>query len=126
MTITSDVAPKLPSVKGDRVQLQQVLLNLIMNGLEAMEDTPTEQRKLTIRLTAENGNVIVTLRDTGPGIPDDMLEKIFTPFFTSKRTGFGMGLAISRSIMEAHGGRIWPETHPAGGATLRFGLPVAK
>ena len=125
-SIVSQVDSSIPQVKGDRVQLQQVMLNLIMNGLEAMEETPAEERKLTIRINTEERQVIVGMQDMGPGIAEGNLGQIFSPFFTSKRNGFGMGLAICHSIVKAHGGRIWPENNEPRGATLWFSLPVAS
>jgi C4-dicarboxylate-specific signal transduction histidine kinase len=124
-TIGTEIEPALPRVRGDRVQLQQVLLNLILNGLEAMEGTPAGERRLVIRVKSKGAQVLVAVEDTGSGIPQDDMPRIFAPFFTSKPDGFGMGLAISRTIVEAHGGRIWAENRPARGATLWFSLPVS-
>jgi len=124
-TIALDIDPDLPSVRGDRVQLQQVLLNLILNGLEAMGDTPVKQRTLMIQATrSTSGTILVGVKDTGSGIDASQLGIVFTPFFTSKSTGLGMGLAITKSIIEAHGGTIWAENNPDEGATLWFTLPV--
>ena len=125
-TIALEVDPDLPPVRGDRVQLQQVFLNLILNGLEAMERTPVARRSLVIRgIRTASGAVLVSVRDAGTGIGDDQLGRVFTPFFTSKPTGLGMGLAITKSIVEAHGGTIWAENNqPGSGATLWFTLPV--
>jgi len=123
-TMGLEIDPALPLVRGDRVQLQQVLLNLIMNGLEAMEETPAEDRKLVIRMEKKGQQILVALQDAGVGIPEENLGQIFSPFFTSKPRGLGMGLAICRSIIEAHGGKIWPENNPAGGTTLHFSLPL--
>ncbi|HKA60773.1 MAG TPA: ATP-binding protein [Methylomirabilota bacterium] len=125
-TIAVEVDPDLPPARGDRVQLQQVFLNLILNGLEAMEGTPVARRSLVIRATrTASGAILVGVRDAGTGIGDDQLGRVFTPFFTSKSTGLGMGLAITKSIIEAHGGTIWAENNQTGsGATLWFTLPV--
>jgi two-component system sensor kinase FixL len=125
-TIALEIDPDLPSVRGDRVQLQQVFLNLILNGLEAMEGTPVARRTLVIRATRRaNGPILAGVSDAGTGIGADQLGRVFTPFFTSKSTGLGMGLAITKSIVEAHGGTIWAENNqPGSGATLWFTLPV--
>jgi signal transduction histidine kinase len=112
-----------PLVLGDRVQLQQVLLNLVLNGMDAMAARAAGERQLTIQTCREEHAVRVGVRDRGPGIPPDQLGNVFAAFFTTKAQGMGMGLAISRSIVEAHGGRIWAENNPEGGATFCFTLP---
>ncbi len=117
----------IPLVQGDRVQLQQVLLNLIINALDAMEGVPWPQRRLELRVTnAEPAFVELALSDTGPGIAPEFVQRLFEPFQTSKSTGLGMGLAISQQIIQLHGGRLWAENNSAGGATFRFTLPVAE
>ena len=122
----SDVPDDLLPVRGDRVQLQQVLLNLLMNGLDALEDLPAEQRRLSLSVrSADPQTVEVAVSDCGPGIPAEKLTDIFKPFNTTKSKGLGMGLAISQSIIAAHGGRLWAENNPEGGATFRFTLKVA-
>jgi two-component system sensor kinase FixL len=121
--IDLDLAPELPVVRGDRVQLQQVLLNLVLNGMEAV-GSHGEGRRVVIRTLQADGAVCVSVRDQGPGIPGDMLSRIFETFYTTKPDGMGMGLAISRSIVEAHGGRIWAENNPDRGATFSFTLPA--
>jgi C4-dicarboxylate-specific signal transduction histidine kinase len=114
----------LPRVKGDPVQMRQVLLNLTMNGIEAMT-TPSGPHRLRICTSMHDADSLeVIVLDTGPGINPQMLEQIFEPFVTGKSQGLGMGLAISRTIVKAHGGRIWAENDPGGGAALRFTLPV--
>jgi PAS domain S-box-containing protein len=124
-TIALEIDADLPAVRGDRVQLQQVFLNLILNGLEAMEGTPVARRTLVIRATrSADGAILAGVRDAGTGIGDAQLGLVFTPFFTSKSTGLGMGLAITKSIIEAHGGTIWAENNEGRGATLWFTLPV--
>jgi PAS domain S-box-containing protein len=118
----TELASGLPLVNGDQVQLQQVLINLLLNAGDAM--VGSENRDLTIRsrLTSQ-GWVEVSFIDSGPGIPPDDLERIFQPFVTTKRDGIGLGLAVCRSIIAAHGGRLWAENNGARGATLRFALP---
>jgi signal transduction histidine kinase len=120
-----ETGPALPPVLGDQVQLQQVLLNLLLNAMDALNSNPPERRLITVRARTEGAPVEVAVSDTGHGIPADLLPRVFEPFFTSKPTGLGMGLAISRSIVEAHGGRLWAENNPDGGATFAFSLPVA-
>jgi signal transduction histidine kinase len=116
----------LPNVIGDRVQLQQVLLNLVVNAMDAMADTPATLRRVTVRTGLRpGGDVEVAVSDRGHGIAAERLPKLFESFFTTKERGMGLGLSISRSIVETHGGRIWAETNDAGGATFRFTLPAA-
>ena len=119
--------PDLPGIVGDRVQLQQVILNLVVNGLESMSATPTGHRHLTIHTRhPDSGDwVEVTVQDTGPGISAELLGRIYEPFFSTKPDGLGMGLSICRSIAEAHGGRLEATNNPGGGATFVFALPVA-
>lgn len=114
------------TVIGDHVQLQQVMLNLIMNGMEALNGAPNGFRHVISRTFADNGAVVVSVSDSGTGIPRDNLEALFEPFFTTKSNGIGMGLAISRSIVELHGGRIWAENRIDHGATFYMSLPAAK
>ena len=117
----------LPSVLGDRVQLQQVLLNLILNGMDALDGARPEDRRVSVTARLESPAIVeIAVADGGPGIPADRLPKIFDPFFTTKANGMGMGLAISRSIVEAHRGRLWAENRSGGGATFRFTLPIAE
>jgi PAS domain S-box-containing protein len=118
------LASDLPPVLGDRVQLQQVLLNLVLNGMDAMAACPPVERQLTIETRPDGAGVRVGVRDRGAGIPAERLGTIFATFFTTKSDGMGMGLAISRSIVEAHGGEIWAENNPGGGAAFWFTLPV--
>jgi C4-dicarboxylate-specific signal transduction histidine kinase len=116
----------LPPVHGDRVPLQQVLLNLLLNALDALNDNPPERRHIAVSLRSAGAAVEVAVNDTGPGIPADRLRQVFEPFYTSKPNGLGMGLAISRSIVEAHGGRLRAENNANGGVTLTVTLPVAE
>jgi predicted ATPase/signal transduction histidine kinase len=112
-------------VFGDRVQLQQVLLNLIMNGIEAMKAVPAQTRELTVSSAlAEAGHVLVAIEDTGTGLDPTIAERIFEPFFTTKSDGLGMGLSICRSIVEAHGGRLWASPRTPHGTALRFIIPI--
>lgn len=118
-----DLATDLPVVLGDRVQLQQVILNLVMNGVEAMTSVGDRERELVIQSRQhEADKVLITVRDNGPGIEPDNLEKIFDAFYTTKSQGMGMGLAISRSIVEDHGGRLWAQPNDGAGTTFEFTL----
>jgi C4-dicarboxylate-specific signal transduction histidine kinase len=117
--------PALPPVLGDRVQLQQVLLNLLLNAMDAVIDNTPAKRRVAVRTRPAGAMVQVAVSDNGHGIPADKLPFVFEPFYTSKPNGLGMGLAISRSIIEAHGGRLWAENSPAGGAILTFTVPVS-
>ncbi|WP_433933502.1 response regulator [Sorangium cellulosum] len=124
-TVRIELAPGLPCVRGDGVQLQQVLLNLLVNALDAVSRRPPEARLVVVRTRpADAGHVELSVADSGEGIPQADLERIFEPFFTSKTHGLGVGLAISRSIVEAHGGRLWAECGPGEGATFRCALPA--
>jgi two-component system sensor kinase FixL len=115
--------PAVDRVLADRVQIQQVALNLIRNAIDAMVDTP--RRELSIIVEAgSNGMAEVRVVDTGPGVAPEIADQLFTPFVTTKAAGMGVGLSISRTIIESHGGRLWAEPTPGGGATFRFTLPV--
>ena len=119
----TDLATDLPKVRADRVQLQQVLLNLILNGIQAMKDTAGE---LTIKSeVGKDDQVLISVSDTGVGLPAGKADQIFNAFFTTKPQGSGMGLAISRSIVESHGGRLWALANSGRGATFHFTLPTA-
>ncbi|WP_354675453.1 trifunctional serine/threonine-protein kinase/ATP-binding protein/sensor histidine kinase [Cupriavidus alkaliphilus] len=113
-------------VEADRVQLQQVVLNLITNALDAMAQTPPAQRELIVTSYREQDNVVVSVQDHGAGIPDDVLGQVFEPFFTTKEDGMGMGLAICRSIIEAHGGTLEVRNRRSGGSEFMFRLPVCE
>jgi two-component system, LuxR family, sensor kinase FixL len=121
--VHAELAPELPAVTGDRVQLQQVLLNLFINGCDAMAGSRA-QRGLMVRSESISGrNVRVSVSDRGTGIPPADLERIFDPFVTTKPQGLGLGLAVCRSIVAAHDGRLWATNNPDGGATLTIELP---
>src|ERR1700719_2787292 len=120
-----ELAPALPMILGDRVQLQQVIINLVMNGIEAMQSVADRPRELVIRSRQdETHRVLVSVADCGVGISPEDADRLFDAFFTTKSTGMGMGLSICRSIMEAHGGRLWATVNIPHGATFQFTLPV--
>jgi signal transduction histidine kinase len=123
--VRTELADNLPPLIGDRVQLQQVAMNLIVNSIEAMKDVDGIREMVIRSQRTENEQILVSVRDTGPGFPPDRAEQIFDPFFTTKPHGTGMGLRISRSIVESHGGRLWAEGAPGRGATFHLNLPAA-
>ncbi|MFY9959224.1 sensor histidine kinase [Bradyrhizobium sp.] len=112
-------------ILGDRIQLQQVILNLVVNGIDAMKDTP-ENRIISIRTSRVEKFAELSVSDRGPGIPDDKLKEVFEPFYTSKSGGMGMGLSIARTIVEAHHGLIWAKNRNHGGASFRIRLPISN
>ena len=122
------MTPGLPLVSGDRVHLSQVLLNLIINGMDATQASPAYNKRVVIEAhPREEGRVEVAVTDSGPGLPAGVIDKVFDPFYTTKSGGLGMGLPISRTIIEAHGGRLWAERAPGGcGLTFRFTLAQAQ
>jgi len=127
VSLNLQMPPRLPAVSGDRVHLQQVLLNLILNGMDAMADCTRANRVLTVRVEmTRDGRVETSVSDRGAGIPEGKVERLFEPFFTTKPNGMGMGLAISQTIIEAHGGKIWGGNNLHGGAIFKFTLPVNK
>jgi two-component system, LuxR family, sensor kinase FixL len=111
-------------VLADRVQIQQVLVNLMRNAIEAMQQSPS--RALALSAFARDGQVVISLADSGPGLPPAVAGRLFEPFVTSKENGMGMGLSICRSIIAQHGGQIWADPNPAGGTIFRFTLPAAE
>ncbi|WP_213779785.1 ATP-binding protein [Caballeronia sp. dw_276] len=121
-----NLEPKTLAVLGDRVQLQQVLINIIINGLQSMASAPDKHRLALSSLTDVNGSVVLAVRDNGPGISDANLPRLFDAFFTTRSTGMGMGLAICSSIIEAHGGQISASNNPEGGATFCVTLPLSQ
>jgi two-component system, LuxR family, sensor kinase FixL len=124
VSLRLEVAPALPAVLGDRVQLQQVIINLVMNGMEAMASVTGRPRELVIAAHRHEGEqVLIAVRDSGVGIEPEAIDNLFNAFFTTKPNGMGMGLSISRSIIEAHGGRIWVTRNSGAGATFQFTLP---
>jgi PAS domain S-box-containing protein len=124
--IALTVAPGLPPVWGDRVELQQVALNLLLNALEAMKERPVEDRQVVVQVEADGPRVVkVAVRDRGAGLGDE-IEQVFRPFYTTKPDGLGVGLSICRSIVEAHSGRLWAENNPDRGATFSFTIPAAR
>jgi two-component system sensor kinase FixL len=121
-----DLAPGLPSVRGDRVQLQQVVLNMVLNGLEAMAEPNGRDHALVIRTSwAGEAAVRIAVEDSGDGIDTEDVERLFQPLYTTKPEGLGMGLAIARTIVDAHGGQLRASNNAGGGATFQFTLPVA-
>jgi hypothetical protein len=125
--IRVEVSPSLPPVHADRIMIEQVLLNLVKNGIEAMATTPRERRQLTVSAHRNGGqHVEVEVRDRGHGITAEQAEKLFSPFYTTKPQGMGMGLNICRSIIEFHRGRLWALPNPEGGSIFRFTLPLQE
>ena len=124
VTIHTDLTPELPKVMADRVQLQQALMNLMLNGIEAMQDTGGELRIKS--LSAAEGQLLISVSDTGVGLPIGNLDKIFNAFFTTKTQGTGLGLAITRSVIQSHGGDIWATANSGGGTTFHFTLPIRE
>jgi two-component system sensor kinase FixL len=124
--VVLELAPDLPPVRGDRIQLEQVMMNLLMNAFDALNGNPIPERIVTVTTAADSEAVQVAVRDLGPGIPPDRLEPVFEPFYTTKPEGLGMGLSVTRSIIETHHGRIWAEHNAGRGATFHFRLAVAS
>jgi C4-dicarboxylate-specific signal transduction histidine kinase len=127
VSVRTRLAPGLNSVWGDRVQLQQVVLNLILNAVEAMDSVEERRRTLSIR-TEQKGaaGILVAVHDSGPGLDPEHLQRVFDPFYTTKPSGLGMGLSICRSIIDAHGGRLWADANQPRGTIFQFTLPAAE
>jgi PAS domain S-box-containing protein len=121
VAMRTDLSTELPDIMADRVQLQQVFMNLMLNGIEAMEDSGGD---LMVKSQLHDGQLLFSVTDTGPGLPTGNVDQIFSAFFTTKPQGSGMGLAISRSIVESHGGRLWASADSGAGATFYFTLPI--
>jgi signal transduction histidine kinase len=125
VSLQTQLSSDVPLILGDRIQLQQVILNLIINAIEAMSEISEGRRELqVVTRKDELQGVLVTVRDSGPGLDPESLNYLFTAFYTTKPQGMGMGLAISRSIIEAHGGRLWAVPNDGPGATFQFTLDV--
>jgi signal transduction histidine kinase len=122
--LDSFAAPLVLPIIGDRVQFQQVIINLVVNAIDAMADTPDDRRKISIRTSRADNFAELSISDCGSGIPEDRLKEVFEPFFTSKAKGLGMGLSIARTIVEAHKGQIWAENQAGGGASFRIRIPL--
>jgi len=126
VVLKTELAQKLPAVNGDEVQIQQVLMNLILNAMHAMSDTPDHARRIVVQTVPNDDEVLISVADTGPGISADALPRLFDAFYTMQQDGLGMGLAICKRIVERHGGRIWAEANSDAGATFKFGLPTTR
>jgi signal transduction histidine kinase len=127
VALRTELADRLPVVRGDRVQLQQVVLNLILNAVQAMDEVPDEAREVRITTSESSPDEVrLGVRDTGPGLSPDSFSRLFEPFYTTKPDGMGMGLAICRSIVEAHGGRLSASANTPRGAMFQFSIPVRK
>jgi two-component system sensor kinase FixL len=125
IAIVHELAPELPTVSGDRIQLQQVLLNLILNGFEAMSENKEGDRRLVVSTGADGSDTIeIAVRDSGVGLEQDTIDHLLDAFFTTKPGGMGMGLTINRSIVQAHGGQLGGKQNSDGGATFFFTVPV--
>ncbi|HEY1418583.1 MAG TPA: ATP-binding protein, partial [Myxococcaceae bacterium] len=123
--LRTELGEDLPLVLADRIQLQQLVLNLLVNAADAMREVTTRPRELLIQTREQDGGVLVAVRDSGVGLEPESRRRIFDAFYTTKSGGMGMGLSISRSIVERHGGRLWVEENDGPGATFRFTLPRA-
>ena len=124
--VSTVIGPPMLPISGDRVQIQQVLVNLIVNAMGAMSEIPTARRRLTIQTSLRDEFAEVTIADAGPGIPPDKLQGVFEPFFTTKAHGMGMGLSIAQTVIEAHNGTISAHNQPKGGAVFHIRLPLRK
>jgi two-component system, LuxR family, sensor kinase FixL len=120
---TFDLSPERPQAQVDRIQIQQVVMNLVRNAIDALENSPVREIVLQSRIGSQ-GRVEIAVMDSGPGVSSEVAKKMFAPFVTNKKNGTGLGLAICRTIVEAHGGELWVENSPLGGAAFRFTLPL--
>jgi signal transduction histidine kinase len=128
VALETELSGGLQPIMGDRVQLQQVILNLIMNGIEAMSAVMRQPRVLRVRSQIDGpGDVLIAIEDSGPGLAAEIMDRLFDPFVTTKPSGLGMGLSICRSIIDAHGGRLWASPQSPQGAVFQFTVPtIAK
>jgi signal transduction histidine kinase len=126
MTLDIQPAAIAATVVGDRVQIQQVLINLLLNAMDAMADMPEDRRTVNLSVETDAGGVAFAVRDRGRGIAPEHLPQLFDSFFTTKQKGMGLGLSITRTIVEAHGGRIWAENAPGRGAVFHVTFPAAR
>jgi signal transduction histidine kinase len=124
--LSSLISPVVLPIVGDRIQLQQVILNLVVNAIDAMADTPSDDRAISIRTSRVENFAELAISDRGPGIPEDKLKEVFEPFVTSKSKGMGVGLSIARTIVEAHDGQISANNEPGRGAVFRIKLPISR
>jgi C4-dicarboxylate-specific signal transduction histidine kinase len=124
IVLKTDLAPDLPAVLADRIEVQQVVINLMVNGVQAMEPACDRPRVLLVRTAIETDQAVVAVQDSGVGLDPAILARLFNPFFTTRDGGLGLGLSICRSIVESHGGRIWASANDGPGATFRFALPL--
>jgi C4-dicarboxylate-specific signal transduction histidine kinase len=124
VSVTTDLADPLPFVRGDRVQLQQVILNLVINAIQAMGGVSDGPRKLKIRTTSDSTHAVVAVQDSGPGLDPATIDRIFEEFYTTKTDGVGVGLWICRSIVESHRGQLWAAQNEGRGATFSFSIPL--
>ena len=124
--VVTRIPPNSCVIDGDPVLLKQVFVNLIMNAMDAMAETPQGERRITISSVVRSTDVEISIHDTGPGLPAELAGRLFTPFVTTKQHGLGIGLAITRTIIEAHGGSIDARNHPGGGAIFTVMLPISR
>jgi len=124
VSVQTQLMESLPAIRGDRVQLQQAILNLLINAIEAMSGMSEGPRELLISTAKSDAGVLVAVRDSGPGLPSESAERLFESFYTTKSSGLGMGLSICRSIIDAHGGRLWATANVPQGAVFQFTLPT--